>query len=556
MKGLAIRYKDEESPAASMAVVTRVAFVIYATIPIYLASIEFYHRVPFDAATTGVGYLLTALLVICTAVDFRRTSTGHADRLRPWFSFFQICLAIAIVLIVNLVSGGAAGTYYVLFLLPLLVAAIMGNLSMLAATWVLVIATLGIAVHVKGGHHAETLVWTLVVSGGAWAGAALAVHFAVSQLLDSITIARNVSTLATTAQTIEAWPDELDRCLPLVAAATASDEVVVFAGPAGSALEPVASYNSEISPAPAADAPAADTSDAAGGSRTSLGSSPAVFDEGIRRARDARRVVRIDQFLFIPNRTTTGTDIVIATFRRRMSMFDVSTSSSAVTVGQLIGAIAERSSLIGGLREEAVTDPLTGLANRRTMQSVFEHLLAHAARTGAPCSVAMIDIDQFKAFNDHHGHLAGDDVLRSYASLLLSGVRGQDVVIRFGGEEFCLLLPETDLRGARTLLRQLRAGLAWIERPADAPPLPTFSAGVATWDRTEDRRTLLQRADRALYRAKATGRDRVASHPEDEQETPQGHAGAGPVGTTPSVRSVAETAASPPTQPVPPQPRP
>jgi len=163
------------------------------------------------------------------------------------------------------------------------------------------------------------------------------------------------------------------------------------------------------------------------------------------------------------------------------------------------------------------------------MREVLDRMLAHATRSREAFSVAMVDLDEFKAFNDRWGHLAGDDVLRSVGRSLRSGVRAQDVVVRFGGEEFCLLLPGTGEDGARTLVEQLRTTIPHSETLPDGARPPTFSAGIATWDGQEDRRSLLRRADVALYRAKEAGRNRVESDPPwgDPTADPPGDAGTG-----------------------------
>jgi diguanylate cyclase (GGDEF)-like protein len=114
--------------------------------------------------------------------------------------------------------------------------------------------------------------------------------------------------------------------------------------------------------------------------------------------------------------------------------------------------------------------------------------------------VARLDLDHFKAYNDRHGHLAGDRLLRAAAAAWSGSLRGTDVLARWGGEEFALLLPDCDAPGATALIERLRGTL---------PDAVTFSAGVATSGGGEEPRALMDAADRALYRAKAEGRDRV-----------------------------------------------
>ncbi len=169
--------------------------------------------------------------------------------------------------------------------------------------------------------------------------------------------------------------------------------------------------------------------------------------------------------------------------------------------------ITSRVNFVNGLHTESRTDPLTGLANRRSLMERIEMEMAHALRSETPLSVAMIDIDHFKEFNDRYGHVVGDTVLRSVAAMLVSNTRDQDLVSRYGGEEFCLVLPDTDLLGGHHILDQLRSG----GRDSTTDLGITFSVGLTSWDGIEDPMSFIDRADRALYRAKSSGRDRVVS---------------------------------------------
>jgi diguanylate cyclase (GGDEF)-like protein len=153
-------------------------------------------------------------------------------------------------------------------------------------------------------------------------------------------------------------------------------------------------------------------------------------------------------------------------------------------------------------------DPLTGLMNRRAFDERIDMALASANRSGAPLSLLMVDIDHFKRVNDLHGHEAGDDVLQSLAVLLQARVRETDTVARMGGEEFAVLLPETDAAGAMRVAEELVQRAATTEMPAVGQV--TISVGVATSLYATDARTLLMRhADKALYAAKHAGRNRV-----------------------------------------------
>ncbi|WP_195210351.1 diguanylate cyclase [Actinomarinicola tropica] len=185
-----------------------------------------------------------------------------------------------------------------------------------------------------------------------------------------------------------------------------------------------------------------------------------------------------------------------------------------VVAGLLAGAVA-RHRLERELVEHSVRDPLTGLHNRRYLLPRLAEMAGHHRRTGAPYSVAMIDIDHFKVVNDRLGHAVGDGALRCLAEQLTELTRGTDVVARFGGEEFVIALPDTDQDGARAIVGRIVASVR--ERAVDVEGQSlhlTVSAGVAT---TEDEPAtghdadgLLRAADRRLYRAKSEGRDRLA----------------------------------------------
>ena len=163
--------------------------------------------------------------------------------------------------------------------------------------------------------------------------------------------------------------------------------------------------------------------------------------------------------------------------------------------------------LLARLHEASTRDPLTGLLNRGSITDTLGREVARARRTGRPLSIALIDVDHFKAINDGHGHLVGDETLRRVAEHLAAAVRAGDIVGRMGGEEFAVLFPETGEDAALAVMERLRGDLAL--HLAEHGPSVTVSAGVATSASGEDGLELLGRADLALYRAKDAGRDRV-----------------------------------------------
>jgi diguanylate cyclase (GGDEF)-like protein len=163
------------------------------------------------------------------------------------------------------------------------------------------------------------------------------------------------------------------------------------------------------------------------------------------------------------------------------------------------------------LKQLATTDELTGLHNRRSLMQRLAQEAARAKRHRSPLSAVMIDLDFFKRVNDRYGHAMGDLVLENVGRMVRESVRASDIAGRYGGEELCVLLPETGLPGACKFAEVMRlkiAGLVHAGSPGVGPL--TASVGVAVIDHTVgDASTLLQQADEALYRAKHSGRNRV-----------------------------------------------
>ena len=164
------------------------------------------------------------------------------------------------------------------------------------------------------------------------------------------------------------------------------------------------------------------------------------------------------------------------------------------------------------IEELAELDDLTGSFNRRCIMQYLDEEIARARRTNTPCSIALIDLDWFKRINDTYGHPTGDEVLKTFAITVFANIRGVDRFGRYGGEEFLLVLPETPADAATRLLDRLRTIIAELDWSAFSPGLRvTVSAGVALLEANEMSDSLLARADGALYRAKAQGRNRIAS---------------------------------------------
>jgi diguanylate cyclase (GGDEF)-like protein len=162
------------------------------------------------------------------------------------------------------------------------------------------------------------------------------------------------------------------------------------------------------------------------------------------------------------------------------------------------------------ISELATRDELTGLPNRRAILDQLSTETARQARKKLPLALALIDLDHFKRINDEHGHAGGDQVLRGFAHRVESELRGGDVMARWGGEEFLLMLPDTSIEAAQQCLERLRERLRASPFGEVAPGLQlTFSAGVTGCLGQGDIDSAIERADQAMYRAKQAGRDRI-----------------------------------------------
>ncbi|MBC7993503.1 MAG: GGDEF domain-containing protein [Rhizobacter sp.] len=160
-------------------------------------------------------------------------------------------------------------------------------------------------------------------------------------------------------------------------------------------------------------------------------------------------------------------------------------------------------------RQLAIRDELTGLYNRRHALELMQHEVSRAERSGRSLCLAVIDIDHFKRVNDQHGHGQGDEVLRAFAACAVAALRDTDTLGRWGGEEFIVMLPETETHAAAAVVARVHRALAGVRFEAIDPALRvSFSAGIAVFEPGEALAACIERADQAMYAAKQGGRDR------------------------------------------------
>ncbi len=221
---------------------------------------------------------------------------------------------------------------------------------------------------------------------------------------------------------------------------------------------------------------------------------------------------RIEQADSLDSLTTLVRDMVQ---QSRTVQAEVASASARLQAGQaeaaqLSGRVRELEGELRRLADEASIDALTQVANRRGLAQAFESESARHQRDGTTLAVALIDLDNFKKLNDSLGHAAGDQALKSLAARVRATLRPVDHVARFGGEEFVLLLPATELAEAQQALTRLQRDLtASLFMHDGREVFVTFSAGVTAWRAGEGLDAAIERADEALYEAKRTGKNRT-----------------------------------------------
>jgi diguanylate cyclase (GGDEF)-like protein len=210
-----------------------------------------------------------------------------------------------------------------------------------------------------------------------------------------------------------------------------------------------------------------------------------------------------------PLQVAGGRSAVLALYPPASGFTDEARDAAAWIAAQALIAL-ENAHLHGLVQRQAVTDELTGLANRRRFLAQMDAEVARSRRSGAPLAVVLADLDNFKQVNDKYGHEAGDSTLRAFADILRGAVRDVDLPVRLGGEEFAVLLPDTDLVGGANLAERLRVTLERHEIDSGAAQIQvTASFGVSCYPLAVSADDLLVDADRRLYDAKRHGKNRV-----------------------------------------------
>ena len=194
--------------------------------------------------------------------------------------------------------------------------------------------------------------------------------------------------------------------------------------------------------------------------------------------------------------------VLVVAWKQRVADLADSKAAAVFLLADKASLAFEHDEMVQRLARLAATDPLTGLSNRRAWDERLSLEMSRSSRDGKPLTIALLDLDHFKAFNDTYGHQAGDELLAGFAAAAGSTLRDVDLFARWGGEEFVLALPGCDAGAAPDVLERVRRSL---------PHGQTCSLGYVQWDGKESIETLLARADTAMYEAKRRGRDRMVA---------------------------------------------
>ncbi len=420
------------------------------------------------------------------ALDLRRL-IGHdfGQTIPAWKVLAQVLAAVGAAGIADY-AGGSRGIFGVLIVLPVLIASVVGNWPFIGVVWLASMTMLGVS-SAAGGIHLGALPLVLAVYGSSSLGAsAMYCNIRDAHLRSSDRFDRMAQTTEVILRT-EGVDEAMGSFLPLVGGLTEVERVTAYrSGPTGMVL--LATWPDDAKPTVGTpDRPPEGAPDMA----LLGGDTPYTI---------------ADKATVLRAWTGDGQALAVVAERARPAWWnEVSYESSVRQLAIELGLLVHHNQFLVQLDALARTDALTGLANRRELMGRLEREQARALRQGAPLSVAMIDLDLFKEYNDAFGHLEGDAVLANIGAALAERARDTDVVARYGGEEFCVVLPDTDLAGATALTTELACRV----RHVPANRVVTCSAGVAQWTAGQSADDVLRIADDALYRAKAAGRDQV-----------------------------------------------
>ncbi len=449
------------------------------TLPLFVLSVFFYHPQirSWYALLAGIGFFTLALFV------------GHRSLMPIWkkgqvllgsrWMFIEIILAMSAFFCVVVGTGIRGGVLLLLPAIPFLLTPLVGDLRLMLFGWVLLVA--GLAVTTGLQVPALDATWITILIAGVFGSIAMMVHVDLSGVVREADLKHALAQIAARTGTMRNWPGDLCDIAPQLALALDVERFCILTR---------VSQGLPFMEAFAWPYPGWPSKRELGDlAQLCLQADGVVVANGLCAA------------------SAILEDISVVVVAPDQSQHKVLIDQSIEkTIALLLVTMFDRSRLIENLMHQANTDELTRLANRRHLMEVLEYECSRHSRNGLPLTIAMLDIDYFKEFNDRFGHPVGDCLLRDLADGVVGRIRRQDVFARYGGEEFCLVLPETDTSSAIELLDSIRT--AHMVKSPDGRDV-TFSAGIATWDGDESIMVLINRADQGLYLAKRSGRNQV-----------------------------------------------
>lgn len=472
------------------------------------------HGVPGRVAPfAGVAIIATVLVLLpptssnrpmLAAAAVLTAGVISAALLVPWVRVPPWCQAtiplsfFAVVALLRHAGGGATSGYSPLVMLPILWIAMYGSRTQIRLAIVVTAATFLAPQILVGPPLYPSTGWRGAVL---WVAIALLAGSAIQTLVDrSRHRTADVAALGAITRALTAGLDPRPELCAAAQLVTDAAFAVLFEPHADGTLVATAGTDG-LDLKPMRIDPRTETSATAEAWRT--GTTIYISDAAV----DPRASVRLSQHtgavavLFQPvTRSGRRKAVLVVGFAESRARIPESALYMVELVAAEIGAALDRADLVALLAAQARTDPLTGAANRRSWDEEIDRELARTRRTGDPLTVALIDMDHFKAYNDTHGHVAGDVLLRDLVTAIRVELRTGDVIARWGGEEFALAMPGCDLQQAHTIASRLLRVV---------PSGQTASIGLAQTRTQDTPRSLIERADRALYTAKDGGRNQV-----------------------------------------------
>lgn len=474
------------------------------------------HHTPVNWDEVGIGFATLGIVIVYVALNYAALARRHSRQLDPRTVLVMVLACLVTISLVNVAADGSAWTYQPLFFEVPIFVSLIGNPTMryitLASTVTAVAITLGSLAHHFGAVQIESAIM--------FAACLIAVETMIAAIMTTLrgrNAARGViNAMMQEATGARSMDEGIRACLPLVDGVVPAKRVaVVRRSSAITKTDILASWTAAtgIDQPTSADLDSA-TNPSAPDLRSDHGNPPWPLADPVDGSAEFHAAVVggtaviNPSWCVLPIGYSAEGELLLVIDRRPTAGYGSRFAQEAAdALAACFLRLTGRLSHLARLQQESVTDALTGLPNRRLLEGRLELEMARCARYGLPFVVAMLDLDHFKEYNDNLGHTSGDKLLRTVAAALSDHLRPRDLAARYGGDEFCLVMPETTLAEATSVLDGLRRQ---VRAMTDGGQV-TLSVGLAIWDGSSTGDELVARADIGLYEAKRAGRDQVVA---------------------------------------------